>query len=233
MRAGLHGISRLSRLLALEVSRAAARRWRRCTTAPTAYDSREPDGTSSSGCGPAIWRASPIRRRALGLGLSGRDREPDGPVPVQLMSRLWRITDGRGRVEEVRGPGVVGEQPVIAPGEQLCLCLGLSADDAVGRDGRRLCDGRRRRAAASRRRSRPSAWMCRATAGAELSRRVADTREASSRRVASGSRRGSRGCVNPDNRSPAPSSPARRTRRGGGGSLGAIVTVLGCSGGAC
>jgi ApaG protein len=35
---------------------------------------------------------------------------------VQLMSRHWRITDGRGRVEEVRGPGVVGEQPILAPG---------------------------------------------------------------------------------------------------------------------
>ncbi|MGI4876856.1 MAG: Co2+/Mg2+ efflux protein ApaG [Janthinobacterium lividum] len=35
---------------------------------------------------------------------------------VQLMARHWIITDGRGRVEEVRGEGVVGEQPIIAPG---------------------------------------------------------------------------------------------------------------------
>ncbi len=35
---------------------------------------------------------------------------------VQLLSRHWIITDGRGRVEEIRGDGVVGEQPVIAPG---------------------------------------------------------------------------------------------------------------------
>ncbi|MFP1632865.1 Co2+/Mg2+ efflux protein ApaG [Zhengella sp. ZM62] len=41
-----------------------------------------------------------------------------GTVAVKLMSRYWRITDGFGRVEEVRGPGVVGEQPVIAPGGQ-------------------------------------------------------------------------------------------------------------------
>jgi len=34
----------------------------------------------------------------------------------QLMSRHGRITDGRGRLEEVRGPGVVGEQPILAPG---------------------------------------------------------------------------------------------------------------------
>jgi ApaG protein len=36
---------------------------------------------------------------------------------VQLMSRYWRITDGAGRVEEVRGPGVVGEQPGLDPGD--------------------------------------------------------------------------------------------------------------------
>ena len=36
---------------------------------------------------------------------------------VQLRSRFWRITDGLGRVQEVRGPGVVGEQPVILPGD--------------------------------------------------------------------------------------------------------------------
>lgn len=37
-------------------------------------------------------------------------------VAVQLMARHWIITDARGQVEDVRGPGVVGEQPVIAPG---------------------------------------------------------------------------------------------------------------------
>lgn len=36
---------------------------------------------------------------------------------VQLMSRHWVITDGMGKVEEVRGPGVVGKQPVLAPGQ--------------------------------------------------------------------------------------------------------------------
>jgi ApaG protein len=36
---------------------------------------------------------------------------------VQLVSRHWKITDGRGRQEEVRGPGVVGEQPILNPGE--------------------------------------------------------------------------------------------------------------------
>ena len=40
-----------------------------------------------------------------------------GPETVQLISRHWIITDGSQNTEEVRGPGVVGEQPVLAPGE--------------------------------------------------------------------------------------------------------------------
>lgn len=40
-----------------------------------------------------------------------------GSESVQLISRFWRITDALGRVEEVNGAGVVGEQPVIQPGE--------------------------------------------------------------------------------------------------------------------
>lgn len=36
---------------------------------------------------------------------------------VQLVNRYWRITDAKGIVQEVRGPGVVGEQPVLKPGE--------------------------------------------------------------------------------------------------------------------
>lgn len=36
---------------------------------------------------------------------------------VQLLSRYWHITDGLGRVEEVRGAGVVGEQPELNPGD--------------------------------------------------------------------------------------------------------------------
>jgi len=40
-----------------------------------------------------------------------------GQAPVQLLNRHWVITDAHGNVEEVRGPGVVGEQPHLAPGE--------------------------------------------------------------------------------------------------------------------
>jgi ApaG protein len=40
-----------------------------------------------------------------------------GDVTVQLTARHWKITDANGRLEEVSGPGVVGEQPVLKPGE--------------------------------------------------------------------------------------------------------------------
>ncbi len=40
-----------------------------------------------------------------------------GPETVQLLSRHWIITDASEHTEEVTGPGVVGEQPVLAPGE--------------------------------------------------------------------------------------------------------------------
>jgi ApaG protein len=39
-----------------------------------------------------------------------------GDAPARLMSRHWIITDGSGRVEHVKGPGVVGEQPRLEPG---------------------------------------------------------------------------------------------------------------------
>ena len=43
--------------------------------------------------------------------------ENKGSIAVQLLSRYWKITDGLGRVQEVRGPGVVGKTPVLQPGE--------------------------------------------------------------------------------------------------------------------
>lgn len=43
--------------------------------------------------------------------------ENQGTQTVQLLNRYWHITDSLGHVEEVRGPGVVGEQPVLRPGE--------------------------------------------------------------------------------------------------------------------
>ena len=44
--------------------------------------------------------------------------ENEGAETVQLLTRYWNITDGLGRVQEVRGAGVVGEQPVLNPGER-------------------------------------------------------------------------------------------------------------------
>ena len=41
----------------------------------------------------------------------------EGPETVQLLTRHWKITDGRGQLHEVQGPGIVGEQPVLKPGE--------------------------------------------------------------------------------------------------------------------
>ncbi|MDB5591390.1 Co2+/Mg2+ efflux protein ApaG [Enterovirga sp.] len=43
---------------------------------------------------------------------------------VQLRSRHWRIVDGRGAVQEVRGAGVVGKQPVLGPGESFTYTSG-------------------------------------------------------------------------------------------------------------
>ena len=44
--------------------------------------------------------------------------------PVQLMARRWTITDAHGHVEEIRGPGVIGEQPVIRPGDTYTYASG-------------------------------------------------------------------------------------------------------------
>jgi ApaG protein len=41
----------------------------------------------------------------------------DGDVTVQLLTRHWHIVDANGKTEEVRGAGVVGEQPVLQPGD--------------------------------------------------------------------------------------------------------------------
>lgn len=43
--------------------------------------------------------------------------ENEGEETVQLRSRHWRITDGLGRLQEVRGPGVIGKTPMLRPGE--------------------------------------------------------------------------------------------------------------------
>ncbi len=71
-------------------------------------------------------------RAPLRLGLQRRDREPLGSDTAQLVSRHWIITDAAGQVEEVKGPGVVGEQPTIKPGETYAYASGCRARPARG-----------------------------------------------------------------------------------------------------
>ncbi|HEY4125073.1 MAG TPA: Co2+/Mg2+ efflux protein ApaG, partial [Rhizomicrobium sp.] len=51
---------------------------------------------------------------------------------VQLISRYWHITDAAGRVQEVRGPGVVGAQPVLQPGQSFEYTSGCPLPTASG-----------------------------------------------------------------------------------------------------
>lgn len=55
-----------------------------------------------------------------------------GDLPVQLMSRHWIITDADQRVQEVRGEGVVGEQPLIPPGGSFRYTSGATLRTPVG-----------------------------------------------------------------------------------------------------
>ena len=48
-----------------------------------------------------------------------------GPETVQLKTRHWRITDALGRLQEVKGPGVVGEEPLLKPGESFEYTSGV------------------------------------------------------------------------------------------------------------
>ena len=56
----------------------------------------------------------------------------EGTETVQLVTRHWIITDGTGRVEEVRGPGVVGKQPQLKPGESFEYTSGCPLDTPFG-----------------------------------------------------------------------------------------------------
>ncbi len=55
-----------------------------------------------------------------------------GPETVQLKTRHWRITDAHGRLQEVRGAGVVGEQPVLKPGENFEYTSGVPLPTSSG-----------------------------------------------------------------------------------------------------
>jgi ApaG protein len=55
-----------------------------------------------------------------------------GRETVQLLSRHWRITDATGQRQEVKGPGVVGEQPILPPGEAFQYTSGVPLDEPSG-----------------------------------------------------------------------------------------------------
>ena len=56
----------------------------------------------------------------------------EGAETVQLISRHWIITDGGGRVEEAKGPGVIGQQPTLAPGESFTYTSGCPLPTPFG-----------------------------------------------------------------------------------------------------
>jgi ApaG protein len=55
-----------------------------------------------------------------------------GHMTVQLTARHWKITDGNGKLEEVKGAGVVGEQPVLKPGETFRYTSGTTMTTPSG-----------------------------------------------------------------------------------------------------
>jgi ApaG protein len=56
----------------------------------------------------------------------------DGKVPARLLGRHWLITDGNGKVQEVVGEGVVGEQPWLRPGEGFEYTSGAVLETDIG-----------------------------------------------------------------------------------------------------
>ena len=70
-----------------------------------------------------------------------------GAETVQLRTRHWIITDASGHKQEIRGEGVVGEQPVLAPGEHFEYTSGVPLPTASGIHERPLPDGERERRA--------------------------------------------------------------------------------------
>ncbi|MDJ0740236.1 MAG: Co2+/Mg2+ efflux protein ApaG [Gammaproteobacteria bacterium] len=55
-----------------------------------------------------------------------------GSLPAKLLNRHWLITDANGKIQEVRGEGVVGEQPYLRPGEEFRYTSGTVLETPVG-----------------------------------------------------------------------------------------------------
>ena len=75
-------------------------------------------------------RSQPLRNQWFFLYTIEITNESD--ETVQLLSRHWIITDAMGDVQEVRGPGVVGEQPVLEPGESFRYTSGCPLTTPFG-----------------------------------------------------------------------------------------------------
>lgn len=56
----------------------------------------------------------------------------EGSVPAKLLNRYWLITDSNGKLQEVRGDGVIGEQPYLKPGDTFRYTSGAIIETAVG-----------------------------------------------------------------------------------------------------
>lgn len=67
----------------------------------------------------------------------------EGLVSARLMTRHWVITDANGKVQEVRGDGVVGEQPYLKPGQGVPLLQRRRAGNTSGCDAGQLRDAHR------------------------------------------------------------------------------------------
>jgi ApaG protein len=61
--------------------------------------------------------------------------ENRGQETVQLLSRHWMITNARGELTEVKGPGVIGQQPILEPGESHVYTSGTNLDTSSGMMG--------------------------------------------------------------------------------------------------
>lgn len=58
--------------------------------------------------------------------------ENQGAETVQLLRRTWKITDGRGRIQQVHGEGVIGKQPTLGPGQAFEYTSGTPLDTPSG-----------------------------------------------------------------------------------------------------
>ena len=93
-----------------------------------------------------------------------------GDMTVQLTARHWKITDGNGRLEEVQGAGVVGEQPILQARRDLSLYFGHQYDDAIRHHDRDLSHGEREGRCFRRGNSRLLSRFSPCAAGSQLSR---------------------------------------------------------------